>query len=332
MQHESTPSVTRRTAAALLVAAFGALGASLAMAQDSYPQRPIRVIVPYAPGGLPDSVIRRVGPLMEKELGQTVVVDNKPGANGVVAAQSLLSAPNDGYTLIFSDSAFLNITPLIMKSLPYDVNKDFTPVAVAAKAPNFLAVNKDVPVKNLAEFTQLVRSKPNALSCGSSGVGTLHHLTLETMKRKLNLDVEHVPFRGSGQSVPAMIGGQTQCTVAALPSLAGHAAAGNARIIGVAASKPSPLAPEAAPMFPAADNMEYSFLLGFVGRPGMPAAVSNRISTALTNAMKDPEIVTALRRMGVEPTPGNAGAFTTALRADAEQLRAAAKLANLQAE
>jgi len=323
---------TRRHTAVILAATIGALCAPHVLAQDNYPSRAIRVIVPYAPGGLPDSVIRRVAPLMEKELGQTIVVDNKPGANGVVAAQLLLGAPADGYTLIFSDSAFINMAPLLMKTLPYDLQRDFMPVAQAARAPNFLAVHKDVPANNLAEFTALVKRQPGKLSCGSSGIGTLHHLTLETMKRSLELDVTHVPYRGSGQSVPALLGKQTECTVAAYPSLAGHAAAGTVRILAVAASKPSPLAPDATPMFAGKGDLEYSFLLGFVGRAGTPADVTAKIVSALTKAMNDPAVGTALRQAGVEPAAANAAAYTASLNIDAEQLRAAAKAANMQAE
>jgi tripartite-type tricarboxylate transporter receptor subunit TctC len=326
------PNRQRRQVATALAAAACSLLTLSAVAQESYPVRSIRVIVPYAPGGLPDSVIRRVAPLMEKELGQTVVVDNKPGANGVVAAQALLSAPNDGYTLIFSDSAFLNMSPLLAKSLPYDVRRDFAPVAQAARAPNFLAVHKDVPARTFAEFAALIKKQPGKLNCGSSGVGTLHHLTLETMKSLLELDAVHVPYRGSGQSVPALIGKQTDCTIAAYPSLAGHAANGNARILAVAASKPSPLAPDAAPMFAGKGDLEYSFLLGFVGRAGTPDAVTARIGAAITAAMSDAGIVAALRRAGVEPAAAPAAAYRASLDADGEQLRAAAKAINLQPE
>lgn len=323
---------TRRHVATALAAAVGGLCGTAALAQDSFPSKALRVIVPYAPGGLPDSVVRRVAPLMEKELGQTIVVENRPGANGVVAAQALLSTPADGYTLIFSDSAFLNMAPLLAKSLPYDVRRDFAPVAQAARAPNFLAVHKDVPARTMAEFMALIKKQPGKVNCGSSGVGTLHHLTLETMKSMLELDVVHVPYRGSGQSVPALIGKQTDCTIAAYPSLAVHTANGNVRILAVAAGKPSPLAPDAAPMFAGKGDLEYSFLLGFVGRAGTPDAVSARIGAALASAMNDANLVAALRRAGVEPAVGNAAAFAASLRTDAEQLRAAAKAVNLQPE
>lgn len=276
--HKLNPT---RALARLAAAAFGLILASATFAQD-YPNRPIRVIVPYAAGGLPDLVIRRIAPRIEKELGQTLVVDNRPGANGVVSAQALLAAPADGYTVIFSDAAFISITPLAMKNPPYNAARDFMPVTLAATAPNFLAVHPSMPVKNLAEFTAYVKQNPGKVTCGSSGVGTLHHLSLEAMRHTMDLNVTHIPFRGSGQSVPAMIGGQTQCTLAALPSLVSHAAAGKARILAVAATRPSPLLPEAEPMFAGRQDVaDFSFLLGIVVRQGTSAVVVNRLTAAV---------------------------------------------------
>jgi len=316
----------------LLAVAFGLSVGGGAVAQD-YPNRPIRVIVPYAPGGLPDAVIRRIAPRIEKELGQTLVVDNKPGANGVVAVQSLLSAPADGYTMIFSDAAFISITPIVMKSPPYNASRDLMPVTLAATAPNFLAVHPSLPVKNLAEFVAYVKKNPGKVACGSSGVGTLHHLSFEAMQRSLELDLTHIPFRGSGQSVPAMIGGQTQCTLAALPSLVGHAAVGKARILAVAGTKPSPLLPEAEAMFAGIKGgHDFSFLLGLVARQGTSMAVVNRLTAAVKVGLEDAENAASLRKMGVEPAGLPSDGFAAALRSDAEQLANVARQANLRAE
>ncbi|MDO9434397.1 tripartite tricarboxylate transporter substrate binding protein [Hydrogenophaga sp.] len=333
--HTQTPSRTGSllpTVVRLAVAAVGLAMACASFAQD-YPNKPIRVIVPYAPGGLPDAVIRRIAPRMEKELGQSLVIDNKPGANGVVSASALLAAPADGYTVIFSDAAFISITPLAMKNPPYNPARDFVPVTLAATAPNFLALHPSVPAKNLNEFIAYVQKNPGKVTCGSSGVGTLHHLSLEAMKHSLNLDVTHIPFRGSGQSVPAMVGGQTQCTLAALPSLVGHAAVGKANIIAIAGNRTSPLLPEAEAMFAGRQGgHDFSFLLGIVARQGTPAAVVNRLTAAVKVAVEDAENVASLRKMGVEPAGLPSAGYASALSADAEQLARVAKLANLQAE
>ena len=151
---------------------------STSFSNDAYPTRTIKFIVPYAVGGLPDIVIRRVGQRLSEKIGQPVVIDNLPGAGGINAGQALMNLPADGYNFIFSDSAMLSITPLVFSKVPYDVKKDFLPISYVAKAPFFLAVNPKVPAKSLEEFIQLAKSKPGEVSCGSSGEGSLHHLYL----------------------------------------------------------------------------------------------------------------------------------------------------------
>lgn len=318
-----------RAMAALLLA-----GACLpAFAQPApYPTQPVRFVVPYAAAGLPDIVIRRLSARLGERLGQSVVVENKPGAGGAIAVQALMAAPADGYTFIFSDAAFLSITPLMSKNAPYDTKKDFTPVALVARAPNFLAVNGDIPARSVAEFVALARAKPGGLTCGSSGIGTLHHLTLETMKRNLAIDVVHVPYRGSGQSVPAMASGQTHCTLAALPSLSAFTSSGKARILAIAGSRRSALAPDVPAMYEGQEGLDFGFLLGVVARRGTPQEVVQRIAAELGVIAREPEIVAALQKIGVDPVGAGPAEYEAALRADAAQLAAAIRLAEIKPE
>ncbi len=319
-----------------LLATFGLLlagiGLPAAAQQAAYPTQPVRFIVPYAAAGLPDIVIRRLSARLAERLGQSVVVENKPGAGGAIAVQALLSAPADGYTFIFSDAAFLSITPLMSKNVPYDPKKDFAPVALVARAPNFLAVNREVAAKTVAEFVALARAKPGLLTCGSSGMGTLHHLTLETMKRNLDIDVVHVPYRGSGQSVPAMASGQTQCTLAALPSLSTFTAGGKARILAIAGSRRSSLAPDVPAMYEGKEGLDFAFLLGAVARRGTPPEMVRRIADELGVVAKEPELVAALQKIGVDPVGAGTAEYEEALRADAEQMAAAVRLAGIKPE
>jgi tripartite-type tricarboxylate transporter receptor subunit TctC len=220
-----------------------------------------------------------------------------------------------------------------MKNPPYSASRDLLPVTLVATAPNFLAVHPSLPVKNLTEFVSYVKKNPGKVACGSSGVGTLHHLSLEAMRHSLDLDVMHIPFRGSGQSVPAMIGGQTQCTLAALPSLVGHAAVGKALILAIVGTKPSLLLPEAEAMFAGQKGgHEFSFLLGIVARQGTSATVVNRLTAAVKVAVEDADNAAALRKMGVEPVGVPSDGYAAALRSDAEQLAKVARQANLLAE
>lgn len=320
----------RIPAAALLCLAASALPAHAREAQQPpQQQQPIRFVVPYATGGLPDTVIRRISNDLAERLGQAVVVDNKPGAGGVIGAQNLLSSPVDGNTYLFSDSAFMSITPLTIKDIPYDPARDFVPVSLVARAPNFLAVHADVPARSAQEFITLAKSRPNQINCGSSGIGTLHHLTLESMKRTLEIEVVHVPFKGSGQSVPALAGGQTQCALAALPSIIGFAKNGRIRILAVAGGKASPLAPEVPPLYPGKEGQDFAFLLGVVAKKGTPAESIERLSAALAEVVKRPAIVESLQALGVDPIGGSPQAYGAALAQDAQQMATAAKLAGI---
>ncbi len=227
---------------------LGLMAAALVPAVSSasaepWPAKPIRFIVPYAPGGLPDTVARVLSQQLTQRLGKPVVVDNRPGANGVVAAQALKSSPADGYTFLVTDGSMMSINPAIYKNLAYEPKRDFVPVSLAARSPLFLAVNARVPADSLASFLALAKSRPGMLNYGSSGIGSSHQLSMEALKAALKLDIKHIPFRGSGQSVPALIGDQVQVVFAALPSLSGFVKSGQVKILGTNSLHRSSLAP-----------------------------------------------------------------------------------------
>src|ERR1700724_2789821 len=165
--------------------------------------QPIRFFVQAAPGGLPDTVARIVARRLQERLKGTIVVENRPGANGGVAAAALTAGPADGYTFLITDGAIVSINPVLYSKIPYSP-RDLLPVALLARAPLFLAVHPSVPVKTMAEFIAYVRANPGKLNYGSSGVGSTHHLSMEALKAALKLDITHVPFKGTGESVPAL--------------------------------------------------------------------------------------------------------------------------------
>src|SRR4051812_48646429 len=208
----------RSRAFAAAFACTSLLGTGLAAAQ-SFPQRTVTLVVPYAAGGLPDTVARVVGQKLSERWGQAVIVENKPGGNGVVSAQYLSTKAPDGYTLQVTDGTMFSVNPWIYKSLPYDPAKDFTFISQAARAPLFLAVHPSLPAKTFDEFVKLVKATPGKYTYGSSGIGSIHHLTTESMKAALGLDLLHVPFKGTGQSVPAVVSDQVTAGFSALPSL-----------------------------------------------------------------------------------------------------------------
>ena len=192
---------------------FLAAASSLAVASptswaQAYPNKPIKFIITHAAGGLPDTVARIYAQRLSERLGQPVTVDNKPGANGMVAAQAMALAPKDGYTFMVTDGSTFSINPLISKSLSYDYKRDFVAVSLAARAPLYLAVHPKTPANNLRELIALAKAKPGGLTYGSSGIGSTHHLTMESLKASLGMGITHIPFKGTGQSVPALVGGQ----------------------------------------------------------------------------------------------------------------------------
>jgi tripartite-type tricarboxylate transporter receptor subunit TctC len=244
----------------------------------------------------------------------------------------LLSSPADGYTLIFSDAAMVTVTPLLLKNLPYNPREELLPVSYTARAPNFIAVNPSVPAKDWPEFVALAKQSPGKITCGSSGVGSVHHLTLEFIKSAVNVDLVHVPFKGSGQSTPALLGGQIDCLLASLAPLTGPAAQGRVRILAYVGSDPSPIAPNIPPIGGDLKGFNSAFILGVLAKKGTPPDVVKRISDEIAAALKMPDVVDALGKIGVEPVGGGPDAYHEALRKDAEEMAVAAKAAKLKAE
>src|SRR5215510_5463646 len=206
-----------------------------AQAQTPAPGPSLRFIVTHAPGGLPDTVARIVGKRLQERLGHTVVVENRTGANGGIAVAAMLSAPADGQTFVVTDGAILSINPQLYSKLPYEP-KDVAPVAFLAQAPLFLAIHPKVPVGTLKEFIDYVKARPGQLNYGSSGIGSIHHISMEGFKSALQLNMTHVPYKGTAESVPALLGGHVETLFSAFPSLSG--AAGTNRVKLLASNGP----------------------------------------------------------------------------------------------
>src|SRR5690242_3944431 len=191
-----------------------------ARSQAPYPNQSVRIIVPYAPGGLPDTVARITGQHLQERIGQSVVIENRAGGGAAAAVTALMGAPADGYTFIVTDGSIVSTNPVIFKQLTYNP-KDIVPVALLGRTPMFLATHPSLPVSTLREFADYVKAHPGEINYGSSGVGSIHHLSMEALKSALQLKMTHIPYRGAGQSVPALIGGHVQVIFVAYPSIAG---------------------------------------------------------------------------------------------------------------
>lgn len=320
----------------LVTAAMLAAGASLwpiaATAQGAYPNKPIKFVVPYSAGGLPDTVARIFAQRLSDRLGQSVVVDNKPGANGVVAAQVLASSPPDGYTFLVTDGSMFSINPAIYKNLSYDFKRDFVPVSLAARAPLYLAVHPKAGVNTLQEFVALAKSKPGTLNYGSSGIGSSHHLTMEALKAALGIDVQHVPFKGSAQSVPALIGGQVDVAFSALPSLSGFVKGGQIKLLATNASQRSSLAPNVPAIAEVVPGFDFAVIVGVLAAAGTPAAAVERISAEMEKIARSPEAIQILGNAGIDAVGGKPDEYGKAILEENDRLAKAIKAAGVKSE
>jgi tripartite-type tricarboxylate transporter receptor subunit TctC len=318
---------------ASLVLATGTLALPLqASAQSAYPNKPIKFIVPYSAGGLPDTVARIFAQRLGDKLGQSVVVDNKPGANGVVAAQGLAASPRDGYTFLVTDGSMFSINPAIYKNLGYDYKRDFMAVSLAARAPLYLAVHPKVPANTLQEFIALAKAKPGTLNYGSSGVGSTHHLTMEAMKASLGLDLTHVPFKGSGQSVPALIGGQVDVLFSALPSLAGFVKSGQVKLLATNSAQRSAQAPNVPAIAEIIPGFDFAPIVGVLAATGTPPSAIERISQEITAIAKMPDVITLLNNAGIDPIGSGPADYNKAILGENERLAKAIAAAGIKPE
>ncbi|MFC5524064.1 Bug family tripartite tricarboxylate transporter substrate binding protein [Polaromonas jejuensis] len=320
----------------LLAAALLSAGAlvlpMLARAEGAYPNRPIKFVVPYSAGGLPDTVARIFAQRLGDKLGQPVVVDNRPGANGVVAAQALATAPKDGYTFLVTDGSMFSINPAIYKKQGYDYKRDFMPVSLAARAPLYLAVHTKVSANTLQEFIALAKAKPGTLNYGSSGIGSTHHLTMEALKASLGLDLAHVPFKGSGQSVPALIGGQVDVLFSALPSLSGFVKAGQIKLLATNAAQRSSLEPNVPAIAEIIPGFDFAPIVGVLAATGTPASAIDRISAEMAQIAKMPEVIQSLNKAGIDPIGSGPADYNKAVLGENERLAKAIAAAGIKAE
>jgi len=291
----------------------------------------IKFLITHPAGGLPDTVARIVGRRLQERLNQTVVVENRSGANGGIAVAALTGAPADGQTFVVTDGAILSINPQLYSKLPYEP-KDVAPVAFLAQAPLFLAVHPKVPVGTLKEFIDYVKARPGQLNYGSSGIGSIHHISMEGLKASLQLNITHVPYKGTAESVPALLGGHVEMAFSAYPSLSGAAGTNLVKLLaanGPGRSAQAPNLPAIAEIIP---GFNFAPIVGIYARTGTPAAIIQKIAAEATAIVKEPEIVKQLAVVGVEPTGGGPEEFGRALQGEIERVAKVVKAAGIKLE
>jgi tripartite-type tricarboxylate transporter receptor subunit TctC len=286
--------------AALTFAAFTACAAS-AQAASSYPGQPIRVIVPFAPGGTTDVLARILGQRLSTNLGQPVIVENRPGASATLGATAVAKAPADGYTLLVG-STHHTIAQNVFKKLPYNIGNDFAPISMVAMVPNVIVVNANVPAKNIQELLDLAKAQPGKLAYGSAGSGSAHHLIGEMFKLRSGVDLMHVPYKGSAPAVTDLVGGQVQIMFDTVTSSLPYVKSGKTRALAVTTVKRSSAMPDvptlAEGVLPGFDAGTW---FGFLAPKGTPPAIVEKLNAEITKILTVPEVRQQLVKIGAEP-------------------------------
>jgi tripartite-type tricarboxylate transporter receptor subunit TctC len=300
-----TGTLTHRIGALAAIGLTLATGMNAALAQQPYPARPIRLIVPYPPGGPTDLIGRTVNELLAKRLGQGVVVDNRGGAATVIGAELAARAPADGYTLLLATVTTLAVNPALSGKLPYDAARDFAPISMLAVQPYLLGVHPGLPATSVAQLVAYAKANPGKLSFASAGVGAGAHLAGEMFKYMAAIDAVHVPYKGTGPALNDLIGGQVSYMFGGISAIYPHAQSGKLRVLAVSSAKRSPAVPEI-PTVAEGGIAGYgtSSWNSLVAPRNTPKAIIDRLNAEVNVVLAQPEVRERLKRQGIDPDPG----------------------------
>ena len=290
-------SALRRTVSLSLLAA-ATLGCALSHAQ-TYPAKPIRLVVTFTPGGAPDILARLFSE--KAQLGQTVVVDNKPGAGGNIGADAVAKSAGDGYTLVMGTVGTHSINGSLYDKIPYDMVKSFTPISLIASAPNLLVVNNDLPVKSVPELISYMKANPNKLSFGSPGTGTSVHVSGELFKSMTGTTMTHIPYKGRQFAIPDLVGGSIQLMFDNMPSALPMAKEGKIRALAQTTAKRSPAAPDIPTMAEFVPGFEATTWFAMFAPANTPRAVIDKLHAEVVRVFKLPEVQERLKTIGLDP-------------------------------
>ena len=287
-----------------------------APASAQYPSRPVRIVVPYSAGGGTDIVARTVGQKLAERWGQTVIVDNRVGANGIIGADAVAKAPADGYTLLMSTPAEVSTNPHLYANIPYDALRDFAPITLIAVTPLVVAVNPGVPAKSVQELIVLAKEKPGSIGFATPGLGSTQHLTGEMLMMSAGIRLVHVPYKGAGQSIPDVIAGQVPMGIYGVLTISQHAKAGRLRMLAVTTPKRSSAYPDLPTLaesgFPGFDT---SLWFGLIAPAATPGRVIGRLHDDVIDALKLPDVRERIASQGADivgDTPAEFSAFIAA--------------------
>ncbi|MBI2316241.1 MAG: tripartite tricarboxylate transporter substrate binding protein [Betaproteobacteria bacterium] len=298
--------------------AFGAavlMGAGTLRAQQSYPARPVRIIVAWTPGSFADLSARLLGQKLGEAMGQTFIVENRPGATGIVGAGVVAKAASDGYTLLFNTASHAS-NKLLFAKLPYDPVADFAPVSMVARNVLCIAVHPSLPVRTLGELFQYAKAKPGALSYGTPGLGTPHQLAGELLKQRAGIDMVHVPYKGGGPAMTDLLGGQIMVAVAAVASVSQYIRSGQVRVLAVTDSSRYEALPEIPTVAETFQGFDVSGWGAIFAPAGTPADIVARLNAEITRVLQMPEIKRTLGADGAVATPSTPEGLAKQVLAD----------------
>ena len=283
---------------------------------QAWPAKPIKLVAPSTPGDAPDVIARLVADKLSVALGQQVVVDNKPGAGGVVGSESVAKSAPDGYTLIMGNAGSHGINAAVYSRLPYDIQRDFAPVSQVAIAPNVMVINPSVPANSVAEFIAYAKSQPGKLSYASGGNGSSAHMSMELFKSMAGIDVQHIPYKGSSPALTDLIGGQVAVFIGNMPPTVPHIKSGKLRALAVTTRTRSALMPELPTIADTLPGYETVAWFGVLAPAGTPPDVVNRLSVEIGKIARSPEMRDKLLAMGAEPVGGTPEEFKAVVDRD----------------
>ncbi len=323
-----------RRSARIAVAAWLAAGSVLAApaASQTYPTKPVRLVVPFSPGGTNDVLARIVGEKLTERLGQPFIVDNRAGANTVLGSDIVARAYPDGYTLLVN-SAGLAINPSIIKALPYDTERDFAPIGVIGGGPYLMVIHPAVPAKTVKEFVAWVKARPGQVNYASVGSGSVPHLAAELLRTAADIDMQHIPYKGGGAILPDLIAGRVSMFFGSISTLQPHVQSGRLRAIAVTTVQRAAAMPEL-PTFIESGlaGYEVNGWYGLLGPGKMPRAIVTRLNSELRQVLADPDTKGRLAAIGMDPLPGSAATFAALIHSEIAKWAKVVRAAGIKAE
>ncbi len=311
--------------------ALAALALPTLASAQAYPSKPIKIIVPYSPGGTTDLVARLVGQKLSERLGQPVIVDNKPGANGMIGAEAVAKSPPDGYTIGIASPGTHAANASLYKTISYDTVNDFTPITLAVSAPMLLVVHPSLNVGSVKELIAAAKAKPGTISYASGGSGSSQHLAMEQFKMMAGVDMTHVPYKGSAASYPDLLGGTVSAEMDVLPTALPPVKAGRLKVLATGSAKRLALLPDVPTIAESGvPGYEASSWYGFVGPAKMPKEILDKLHSEIVRALRQPDVVEKLTNAGVIVVAGTPQEFAAHIHSEMDKSARIIKATNIK--